>query len=462
MFLHRIAWGVLLTATLCVAVAAEEVKPVKYVFLFIGDGMSIPQRMMADEFLQRTTDRKLRINQFPAQAVTITRSANAFITDSAASGTAIACGEKTKNGRIGMNTDGKRQLESVAAVAHRNQRKVGIVTSVTLNHATPAAFYGHRPNRGQYYELGQDLVNSGFDYFGGGGIAANDDRKNRAYTGDIYELAAKAGYTVTRDRAGFAKLNAKSGKTLAVGAPGALPYAIDRVPGDLTLADFTAKGIELLDNPKGFFMMVEGGKIDWMCHANDAATVLREMIDFDDAVAVALDFAAKHPEDTLIVVTGDHETGGLTLGFAGTGYNSYIERLASQRCSSDTFMDKVKTLLKNTPEPTFDAVKPLITECFGMTFGTDAKDPMTVSAAEEARLREAFAVQLKAFRAGKNSTALPIAVLHTFDNKAGLGWTTGAHTALPVNTTATGKSAGAFKGMIDNTEIAKILKETVR
>lgn len=122
---------------------ALEFKPVKYVFLFIGDGMSIPQRMLTDEFLQRTDKRQLLINRLPNQAVTTTMAADSFITDSAASGTAIACGEKTNVGRIGMDSTGIRRLQSVAELARDNGRKVGIVTSVTLNHATPAAFYGH-------------------------------------------------------------------------------------------------------------------------------------------------------------------------------------------------------------------------------------------------------------------------------------------------------------------------------
>ena len=445
---------------LSLGLGAAEIQPVKYVFLFIGDGMSIPQRMSADEYLARTENRTLQMNKMPCQAITTTRSATEFITDSAAAGTAIACGEKTKNGRIGMDTDGKRKLESIADAAKRSGRKVGIVTSVTLNHATPAAFYGKRQSRGMSYELGLDLVSAGFDYYGGGEISRHNDTKNKAYIGDIYDLAAKAGYTVTHDRAGFEKLNASSGKVLAIGAKGALPYAIDRKEGDLTLAEFTAKGIELLDNPKGFFLMVEGGKIDWMCHANDAATVMQEMIDFDQAISVALAFAEKYPEDTLVVVTGDHETGGLTLGFAGTGYKTHIELLARQTCSSDVFHDKVKALFKQNEKVTFDMVKPVITESFGLQFTDDQKNPMRVKPAEEKELQDAF--ESMAQDQKKNGKKLVLAALKIFNGKASVGWTTGAHTALPVNTSAIGKNARTFSGMIDNTDIAKKLKEAVR
>ena len=121
---------------------AEEIRSAKYVFLFIGDGMSVPQRMLAEEYLRRTENRGLRINAMPYQALTTTFSADSFITDSAAAGTAIACGEKTNNRFLGVTPSGKR-LESIAEAAKKNGRKIGIITSVTLTHATPAAFYAH-------------------------------------------------------------------------------------------------------------------------------------------------------------------------------------------------------------------------------------------------------------------------------------------------------------------------------
>ena len=217
----------IIAVTVLAAVHAAEAKPVKYVFLFIGDGMSIPQRMMTDEFLNRTEKRGLLINRFPGQAITTTMAADSFITDSAASGTAIACGEKTNNGRIGMDATGKRKLQSVAEAARDSGRKVGIVTSVTLNHATPAAFYGHNASRGNYYQLGLDLVASDFDYFGGGGIARHDDKKDKLYRGDIYGLARQAGYTVSRSKEEFGRLKPGVGKVISVGAKADLPYAID-------------------------------------------------------------------------------------------------------------------------------------------------------------------------------------------------------------------------------------------
>lgn len=440
---------------------ADNVKPVKYVFLFIGDGMSLPQRMTAQEFSQKTGNGKLFINSMTHQAVTTTSSSNSFITDSAASGTAIACGEKTKNGVIGMASDRKRKLESVAKVAKKAGRKVGIITSVTINHATPASFYANNASRGNMYEIALDLVNSDFDYFGGGGVAKNKNTKSKAFKGDIYDLAAKAGYTVLRGTEAVKNIPANAKKVLSFGAAGELPYAIDR-RDTMPLSFFVEQAIKFLDNEKGFFIMAEGGKIDYSGHANDAGTNIIETIDFDNVVKVAYEFAKKHPSETLIVVTGDHETGGLTLGFAGTGYKSFIENIRYQKCSIGVFSRKIKDLEKKAVPVTFADAKKIITENFGLLFAdSKEKDGIKLNAAEEKAILDAFNRQ---FKNGKyqNNYVLARETVRIFNNKCALAWTSGAHTALPVITTATGVNSNLFSGMIDNTDIAKRLKIVVR
>ena len=195
-------------------------------------------------------------------------------------------------------------------------------------------------------------------------------------------------------------------------------------------------------------MMVEGGKIDYAGHANDAATNLREVFAFDDAVKVAVDFAAKHPDETLIVVTGDHETGGMTMGFAATGYAMYMERLAFQKCSVDAFHNKIKSAQKANPNFSFDDAKKMLTESFGFRFDGKDQSPMQINARELKTLQDAF-------KAGKLANAARLIMAA----KAGIGWSTGAHTALPVLTTATGKYAERFTGFYENTEISNRLKE---
>lgn len=444
------------------AAQARELKPVKYVFLFIGDGMSIPQRMMTDEYLKLSGQKELLINALPNNAVTYTRSANSFITDSAASGTAIACGGKTNNGRVGVSATGER-FESVAEAAKKNGRKVGVITSVTINHATPAAFYAHNDSRGNYYKIALDMIASNFDFFGGGGIGSSYKSEAGGKKSDAYKLAEEAGYKVFMGKKALDGVKKGCGKVMAFASDGALPYAIDD-PSGPRIAEFTQKAIEVLDNPEGFFIMVEGGKIDWMCHANDAATVIGEVLDFDRAVKVALDFQKAHPDETLVVVTGDHETGGLTLGFAGTGYASHIQLLANQKNSRDGTTNKFRKILAADADMTFEKFRPAITEAFGFKFSGDAKkDRMVLSQKEIAKIRDSFDKNIKGKKPeSKNVMKFVNTLILTLDNKASIGWTSNAHTALPVSTTAAGAQSGAFNGTIDNTDIAKLLKQVVK
>ena len=428
----------------------------KSVILFIGDGMSTPQRMTADEFARKTGRPELVMNRLPFQATTRTCSATSLVTYSAAAATAIACGEKTYNGAVGVNA-GTNRVYSSAVAAKVSGRKVGIVTTVTINHATPAGFYGHRKHRGEGYGLGLDLLASGFDFFAGGGLEGHDNKKYPEYKGDIYGLAKDAGYTLIRkDPAAFKALKPGAGKVWYVACDGCLPFSIDAgewadVP---TLAELTAKGIELLENEKGFFMMVEGGMVDWAGHSNDAAANLREVLALDDAVRVALEYQKTHP-DTLVVTTGDHETGGMSMGFAGTGYAFYMDRLANQKCSANG----IALFVARKHPATFEDLKPFLSENFGFDFeDKDGKGPMALSKEELKELETAFDQDLKA----KRTLRLVTAVKNVFSHKCGIGWSSGAHTALPVLTTAKGPGAERFTGFIDNTDISKILKDLVK
>ena len=481
----------------------NALKPVKYIFLFIGDGMSLPQRMMAEEFSRSTTGKGLTINSMPVQGYSKTSSLSNFITDSAASGTAIACGEKTNNGRIGMDAEGKVKLESVAELAKKNGRAIGILTSITINHATPASFYAHNVSRDNYYDIGIDLIKSGFEYFGGGGLQGNRGGDN-----DIYKLAEKEGYTVAyKDEVPNVDLT-KADKLFVRGHNGQLPYAIDKPADEWGLAEYTQQCIDfLMLKDKPFFVMVEGGNIDHHGHSNDAGASLRETMEMDRAVSVIMEFAKQHPDDTLVVVTGDHETGGLTLGFANTQYESSIYLLANQKCSSDEFKNKVNRFADSilgprrfgpprqnqenqenqTPQEEktikFDDIKPLITENFGLIFDNQApqgentasvnlrsadnnarrKLTLVLSKAEQDRIEDAFNRQFPNGKRGGfgGGDAVANTVVAIFDNKCSVGWTSGAHTALPVDTSSYGVNSNLFGGMYENSDIAKKLKEIV-
>ena len=431
----------------------------KYVFIFIGDGMSTPQRMVAEDFAAKIGC-EFAMNRLPYQATTRTRSANAIITDSAAAATAIACGEKTDNGMVGVASDGTR-LESVAEVAKRRGMKVGVMTTVTIVHATPAGFYAHNRNRGESYSIALDLIASGFDYFAGGGVYDKfDDRKAKGYRGNVFDLARQAGYTVNRnDLAGWKALKPGS-KSWSVFGDYGMQFAIDADGSEPTLAELVRKGIEVLDNPKGFFLMCEGGKVDYAGHANDAATNLRDVLALDDGVKVALAWEAAHPGETLVIVTGDHETGGLSMGFAGIGGAFRIEMLKDQKVSCEKFSSDVKRLIKERKgEIAFEEMLPALKERFGLDKldGTETKT-----------LRKAFEDDVANVRNKlRDTTAHDVkrryvfaqAVKNVLNARAGIGWSSGSHTALPTLTTAKGAGAEILVGMTENSDIARRLKK---
>ena len=446
----------------------------KNVILFIGDGMSVPQRMVAEEFSRKTGQGSLAMNALPYSAMTRSCSADSLVTDSAAAATAIACGEKTKNHYSGVDPNGK-PVYSCAVAAQKAGKKVGICSNVTITHATPAGFYAHRKNRGDAYGISLDLVNSGFDFFAGGGldVTAKNSTNHLEYAacGDAYEYAWKNGYKKIATRAEFLALKPGCGKILTRFTNGPLETAIDVTPelDQPTVAEITAKAIEVLDNAKGFFLMVEGGRIDWAGHGNDAATNLRDVLALDAAVKVALDFQAKNP-DTLVLVTGDHETGGMSMGFAGTGYALYMDRLANQTMSVGRFEGLVSEQFKANPKLTFDDMKPLLLEAFGFKFrgpDVDEKDPMRLHTAEVEELKKAFAhdVEFHKHKIGENSAydgekryLFGGACRLVLSHKCGIGWSSGAHTAMPVLTTAKGPCAEQFTGFIENTDISKKIK----
>ena len=447
----------------------------KNVILFIGDGMSVPQRMVADEFSRKAGLGPLAMNSLPFSAVTRTCSANSLVTDSAAAATAIACGEKTRNGSIGVDKDGNR-LVSCAEAARDSGRKVGIASTVTITHATPAGFYGHRPNRGMTYEIAIDLADSGFDFFAGGGLDNRYKDSNSPIWeghGNAYNYAESNGYTVVRTKADFLALKPGCGKILTRFRDDALATSIDAGPrlNEPTVAEITEKAIELLECPQGFFLMVEGGRIDWAGHANDAATNLRDVLALDDAVKVALKWQESHP-DTLVIVTGDHETGGMSMGFAGTGYALYMERLANQTMSVGTFEHKFRRMHEKAHEAgsavSYDEVKALMTEAFGFTFNPEERDnPMYLHTAEREEVERAFKHDIEFMDAGKKEITaydgekrmlLGGVCRNLMSHKCGIGWSSGAHTAMPVLTTSKGPGAEKFTGYIENTDISRTIK----
>ena len=450
---------ILFGAFVCASAVAFAAAP-KYVFVFIGDGMSTPQRLMAEDFSKRTGRGELAMNHLARRTETATKSANKVVTDSAAAATAIACGEKTDNGMLGMRPDGTR-IESVAEVAKKAGRKVGIVTTVTIVHATPAGFYAHNRSRGDSRAIAMDLVKSGFDYFAGGGIGGWTQPKGgyfdtngnfvkleegrEAVPGiDPYSLWQTNGYTFVKDDLAAFKALKPGRPVCCVFGESGMDYALDRDGSQPTLAEIVEKGIELLDGPEGFFLMCEGGKVDYAGHANDAGGSVAEQLSLDGAVKVATRFAKAHPGETLIVTTGDHETGGLIRGITGAGAAFDPALLKHQRCTASKFSSILKNAQEKNAAFSFDDAMALVRENFGLG------GPVPLTDADRDELKKAFEQKKPAEFAG--------AAKRILSAHAGLAWKSGGHTALPTMTTAEGPGSEILEGMTDNTEIGVRLK----
>jgi len=488
-----------------IASAEQEQAKAKYVFLFIGDGMAAAQRYAAELYLAkekgltRPEDAKLVMNTFPAHGMATTYDLTSVIPDSASAGTAIACGRKTKSRVLGMDAEGKVAYENIAEKAKKKDWKIGILSTVSLDNATPAAFYAHVPHRNRMYDISLQLANSGFDYFAGGQLFEPADKKDPSKPNAL-ETAKNNGYTIAMGRPGYEGLKPGAGKVIAMNSvvddQAAMYFTIDRNKSKdhVTIAEYLEKCIELLDNPTGFFIMVEGGKIDWACHVNDAASAIHDVLALDEAVAVAVRFYEKHPKETLIIVTGDHETGGMAIGFTGTKYSSFVDKLRHQNMSYIEFSKKIEAYKKDrtAADAKLEDLMPLIKDAFGlfvMPAGGKAASPdktsdaskETKKAAEKADqeldhgmalsdlelkvLREAFKLSMlsKDARPKDEHTFLlygkhdPLTVKLTtiMSNKAGIGWTSFAHTGLPVQTSALGVGAEMFNGYYDQTDIFK-------
>lgn len=287
----------------------------KYVFYFIGDGMGYAHIRATENYFGIP----LSFTSFPAQGSVTTYPANgqSWITDSAAAATALASGVKTLNYKLGLSPSGER-LPGIAYKYKEYGAKVGIATSVSVDHATPAGFYAGAEDRNMYYEIGSQIAGTGFDFFAGSGLLEPDRGSP-----DIYAQLSDAGYTVfTSDELLSVGALPKSGKAFLRQAArfdqGSLEYAYNRqFASDYgwLLEDFTGVGIDRLYSAgdDGFFFMVEGGKIDWSSHANQTLPAIYETMDFSRAVQPAIDFYRSHQDDTLIVVTADHETGRTSL-----------------------------------------------------------------------------------------------------------------------------------------------------
>ncbi|TDE17159.1 alkaline phosphatase [Dyadobacter psychrotolerans] len=298
---------------------SRKEKTAKNIIFMVSDGMSTGTLNMASLLSQRRNGRqsnwiKLYRENMGRRALMDTSSSNALVTDSAAGSSAWGGGVKVPNGSLNVNADGSFN-KPILQKFKQAGKSVGCVTTVSITHATPAGFCVNNKSRGDEYEIAGQYLDLKFDVMMGGGskFFSKETRKDKV---DLLEKYNTAGYTLVANRDEMNALSARTDKpVLGLYAQNGLPYTLDSMHDEAlqksvpTLAEMTQKTIEILSrNSKGFVMQVEGGKVDWAAHANDSAGLLYDQIAFDDAIKVALEFAANDKE-TLVIMTTDHGNG---------------------------------------------------------------------------------------------------------------------------------------------------------
>lgn len=428
----------------------------KYVFYFIGDGMginSVEAALIYQSSNVKDLTPSLVFTDFPVTGFVVTRSASHYITDSSAGGTALATGHKTNNGVVGMDTQNNPVFSVMSKVQERNWF-TGIVTSTSLDDATPASFYAHATNRNLFYDISRQISKSGINFFGGPGFKKYT---NKPEDPDLLDLYKQNGYNVYKGMDDYSRN--KSIRKNVVLIPNreypdvALPLAIDRHPGDMTLEQLTASAIEYFDQSKAknFMLMVEAGLIDHAAHPNDAAALVHEVIDFSKSVKLAYDFYLKHPKETLIILTADHETGGLGLGM--DRYHLKIQNLKNQKVSLQTLSQLMTDLKKQKPIVPWEDIVQLLKDNLGFW------ENVLVSDADEQRLKECYSDTFTKEKGEKIVTLYssdePLAVMAVdiLNKLSNIGWISTSHTAAPVPIYAIGVGAEQFTGRLDNTVI---------
>lgn len=428
----------------------------KYVFYFIGDGMG-PSHVLGTELFLGEKEgvigrpQQLCFTQFPHTAFVTTFSASNGVTDSAASGTALATGHKTNNGYLGVSPAGE-PVYSVAHAAKQAGYAVGVATTVCINHATPGAFYAHNKSRNNYHDIAQDMLVADYDFYAGGDAKCSDEQRTA-----LYSKAEEQGYTIAR---GYDEYLAKADDATKMmlyqkEVNEGIPYTIDRTSDDLTLAQVTDAAIDFLQDKskKGFFLMIEGGKIDYASHSDDAATVFHEMLDFNAAIAEAVEFYKEHKNETLIIVTADHETGGLVLGYSGA-YKLNLKALDCQKASEDKLKSIMRTKAMQRMIVRWEDIQAIITENTGLW------STLTPNKQEENAMKQLFEEgNANPEKRVEKFEAIATVAKNAVNRIALVSWAGPNHSGTFVPLFAIGKKADEFHGVIDNTDIPKMIKK---
>ena len=468
----------------------------KNVILLIGDGMG-PEPVGLAIYYNRFMngmDKRLNMERLMALGNTgycLTYQYGTVVTDSASAATALASGIKTRDAIIGKDHEG-RSMKTLVDIARQLGKSAGVISNTRLTHATPAAFYANIIHRDMENEIAAQLVergdlavafSGGAQHFIPAGVKVEEyphlkgiDQKagwgvsRRKDTRDLIGEAKNKGYTFVTNDKELAALDApKTEKVLGLFSASGFPSAIDRQPqyqtGVPTLSHLTEKALEILKkNSQGFFLMVEGGQIDWVEHGNDVGSVLHEMQEFDQAIGVVLAFAEQNP-DTLVVVTADHDTGGLAIG-----YSSHQPPAPMKLASGETWKTKYNFADKVIFEKMAKQKKSFLKMVMDSK-GNPAALKKEVEENSAFTITEEQAVFLLsrdakgAFPATKDYSEFyvygasnPAALMgRLFGRETNTAWAVGTHTHTPVMVFAQGPLAEKFRGLLDNIDIPQII-----
>lgn len=487
---------VILVLLMSPALLRANTLPPKNVVLLIGDGMgpeAVGLLVYYNRFM-KGEDSRLNLERLMASGNTgycLTYQYGTVVTDSASAATALACGVKTRDAMIGKDHQG-RPVKSILDVARAKGKSTGLISNTRITHATPAGFYAQVVHRDMEAQIALQLLeggkvdvalSSGAQFFipkntrveehpalkstpqeAGWGASKREDEK------DLVEQFKEKGYVVVASSRELEALKAESSpKILGLFGATAFPLAIDRQPqkvkGIPRLGEMTAKALEVLSrNPKGFFLMVEAGQIDWAAHANDVAAVLHEMLEMEEALGVILKFAEANPE-TLVVLTADHDTGGLAIA-----YNSFNPPAPVQLASGETWKSKHnfndKGIFERMARQNKSFFK-MVSDSKGnpAALKKEVEDNSAFAISEEQAAMVLAKEPSLGYPAPKEFTEFyvygsmnPPAILgRILGREMGTAWAAGTHTHTPVMIMAQGPMAEKFRGLLDNTDVAKIL-----
>lgn len=461
MKLHRIL-ATVLTGLCVLGVSAE----VKYVFYLIGDGMGMGHVNAAQYYnrIVRGGDEPLLMMQFPVASQAWSYSASAPVTDSAAAGTALSTGYKTKNNMLGLAPDSVEHYVSIARDLKDAGWGVGVLTSVAPDDATPAAFYAHQPARWMYYEIDKEAVASGYDFLGGASLRGVADKEGKP--NEVPAMIKDAGIEIAYGTEAGSELAGKVDRLWVLspenvwGNGNNIGYTIDSIPGAMNLPSLTKVALDHVSakSPDKFFMMIEGGNIDHAAHANDPGGVIKEVLNFQDVIRVAYDFYLAHPEETLIVITADHDTGGMAIGHPD--HYGYVDLalVDTQRISKDRLADYCRDIVKDGKTISWDEMRDLLQSKLGFWTAVPLTEEQTN------RLRAAFDRTFLARESNDEKglyntfSEFVIEAFRIYNYWVGTDFISHNHTANPVPVFAIGNGSEKFTHVVNNTDIPRIIR----